>query len=307
MRIGIDLTHAYQRQGGIPRYAVELARALLKIDQDNEYVWFFRGEPRPELMDLSAKMHVSPVRHQVLCEQIWLYRAARQARVDVLHLTGFAGPLAYGGAAVATLMDMTQFLYPETMKFKQALYWRWLFPLSLKRKKAIVTISNHSRQDASRLLGIPLEKITSIPLACSSEFLQEKSQSQLREAARRVFDAAVETAYGGKVHLPFGPLAEASLRRLDAMTTVGDLAVISALDAETGEVAAFEELVGSHGGVGGAQTQGFVLYPSTFTEPGGSVVGAPALHGVLIGWLEELGLRGSAVAQAAAGGPATDA
>jgi glycosyltransferase involved in cell wall biosynthesis len=34
-------------------------------------------------------------------------------------------------------------------------------------------------------LGIPLEKITSIPLACSSEFLQEKSQSQLREAAGR--------------------------------------------------------------------------------------------------------------------------
>jgi glycosyltransferase involved in cell wall biosynthesis len=186
MRIGIDLTHTYQRQGGIPRYGLELARALLSIDQGNEYVWFFRGETRPELAGLGARMHVSPIRHQVFCEQTWLYLAARQARLDILHLTGFAGPLMYKGAAVATLMDMTQFLHPETMKFKQALYWRWLFPLSLKRKQAIVTISDHSRQDASRLLGIPLEKITSIPLACSYEFWQEKSPSQLDETARRL-------------------------------------------------------------------------------------------------------------------------
>jgi uncharacterized membrane protein YvlD (DUF360 family) len=97
----------------------------------------------------------------------------------------------------------------------------------------------------------------------------------------------------------FGPMAEASLRRLDGMATVGDLAVISTLDADTGEVAAFEELVGSHGGLGGAQTEAFLLYPATFAEPAAPIVGAPAVHHVLVGWLADLGLRG-----AAAGPPA---
>jgi uncharacterized membrane protein YvlD (DUF360 family) len=92
---------------------------------------------------------------------------------------------------------------------------------------------------------------------------------------------------------PFGPLAAASLLRLDGFTNVGDLAVISTLDPETGEVAAFEELVGSHGGLGGAQTEAFVLYPSTLADPTAPIVGAPALHGVLVGWLRELGLRGA--------------
>lgn len=100
----------------------------------------------------------------------------------------------------------------------------------------------------------------------------------------------------GEVHgadplAPFGPLAEASLRRLDGMANVGDLVVISSYWADTGEVAAFEELVGSHGGLGGPQTEAFVLYPAGLAEPAAPIVGAPALHGVLRGWLEELGLR----------------
>ena len=93
--------------------------------------------------------------------------------------------------------------------------------------------------------------------------------------------------------VPFGSLAEASLRRLDEMANVGDLAVVSMLDPETGEVAAFEELVGSHGGMGGAQTDAFLLYPAAFAEPVGPIVGAPAVHRVLVGWLEGLGLRGA--------------
>ena len=90
---------------------------------------------------------------------------------------------------------------------------------------------------------------------------------------------------------PFGPLAETSLRRLDGFGNVGDLVVISMLDPEAGEVAAFEELVGSHGGLGGAQTDAFLLYPAFLAAPTGPIVGAPSVHQVLVGWLEELGLR----------------
>jgi uncharacterized membrane protein YvlD (DUF360 family) len=91
----------------------------------------------------------------------------------------------------------------------------------------------------------------------------------------------------------FGPLAEASLRRLDGFADVGDLVVISMLDTDTGEVAAFEELVGSHGGLGGAQTEAFLLYPGVFAAPEEPIVGAPVVHHVLVGWLRDLGLRES--------------
>ncbi len=98
---------------------------------------------------------------------------------------------------------------------------------------------------------------------------------------------------------PFGAIAEAAIRRLDGIANVGDLAVISMLDPETQEVAAFEELVGSHGGLGGAQTEAFVVYPATFAGPAAPLVGAPAVHDLLVGWLAGLGLR-----EARAAGPA---
>jgi hypothetical protein len=58
---------------------------------------------------------------------------------------------------------------------------------------------------------------------------------------------------------------------------------------EFGEVAAFEELVGSHGGMGGTQSFPFVLHPSELSWPADEVVGAERVHRIFRGWLAELG------------------
>src|SRR6185503_2724511 len=68
--------------------------------------------------------------------------------------------------------------------------------------------------------------------------------------ARYLDDGRVE---GEDPTEPFGPNTLLSLRREDAMEHAADLLLISQYDPELGEVAAFEELIGSHGGLGGAQ------------------------------------------------------
>jgi putative membrane protein len=83
----------------------------------------------------------------------------------------------------------------------------------------------------------------------------------------------------------FGPNAAAHLRRTDAFPDAPDILVSSLYDPETGEVAAFEELIGSHGGLGGWQTQPFLMYPSALPRPEAPIVGAANLHEVLKGWL----------------------
>lgn len=90
---------------------------------------------------------------------------------------------------------------------------------------------------------------------------------------------------------PFGRHAADALRRLDAMSNVSDLVLNSRLDPDTQEVAAFEELVGSHGGLGGWQTRAFLLYPSEWAAPDGPLVGAVAVHEQLVSWLEDAGIR----------------
>jgi uncharacterized membrane protein YvlD (DUF360 family) len=92
----------------------------------------------------------------------------------------------------------------------------------------------------------------------------------------------------------FGPNAADHLRRTDDFPHCADLMVNSTFWPEFGEVAAFEELVGSHGGMGGTQSYPFVLHPSELSWPAGEVVGAERVHRIFCGWLTELGHSGYA-------------
>jgi len=83
----------------------------------------------------------------------------------------------------------------------------------------------------------------------------------------------------------FGPNAAAHLKRTDGFTNAPDILVMSLYRPQTEEVAAFEELVGSHGGLGGPQTQPFVLYPVVLPIDPGPIVGAAALHAQLKTWV----------------------
>jgi putative membrane protein len=86
----------------------------------------------------------------------------------------------------------------------------------------------------------------------------------------------------------FGANAPAHLRRTDGFPAAPDLLVNSFYDSSSNEGAAFEELIGFHGGLGGYQTQPFLLYPSAFDLPSAPLVGAAAVHHVLKGWLAQL-------------------
>ena len=61
---------------------------------------------------------------------------------------------------------------------------------------------------------------------------------------------------------------------------------------ETG--CAFEELISFHGGIGGPQTRPFILHPADLAVPAAPIVGAAAVHGILLGWRRELNGAASA-------------
>ncbi|MDW4898534.1 MULTISPECIES: alkaline phosphatase family protein [Streptomyces] len=115
----------------------------------------------------------------------------------------------------------------------------------------------------------------------------------------------------------FGAGAADAVRRTDTFPHVADIMVNSMYDPGTGTVHAFEEQIGSHGGLGGEQSRPFLLWPRGLTDPldimaaesvdsvesvestgtvgsasasvapGGGLVGAEAVHRVLTRWLQE--------------------
>ena len=59
-------------------------------------------------------------------------------------------------------------------------------------------------------------------------------------------------------------------------------------DPDLDEGCAFEELISFHGGLGGPQTRPFIMHPERLPVPDEPIVGAAAVHGVLVGWREML-------------------
>jgi len=111
----------------------------------------------------------------------------------------------------------------------------------------------------------------------------------------------------------YGPYAADAVRRTAGFPNAPDILVNSAVDPDTGAVHAFEDQIGSHGGLGGEQGNAFLLSPLDLSPPtaagGGAgagaaegaaaesaaaqaeLVGAERVHEVLRGWLREVAAR----------------
>jgi len=85
----------------------------------------------------------------------------------------------------------------------------------------------------------------------------------------------------------FGPNAVQHVLRTHRFSNCPDIMVNSTWWSDMDEVAAFEELVGSHGGMGGTQSHPFVLHPVDLAWPEEPVVGAENVHRVLKSWLPD--------------------
>lgn len=79
----------------------------------------------------------------------------------------------------------------------------------------------------------------------------------------------------------FGKNIARHLRRNSSFKYTPDILVNSFYDEENDEVCAFEELVGSHGGAGGSQSEPFILYPNNWDIGDEEIVGAESIYRIL--------------------------
>jgi uncharacterized membrane protein YvlD (DUF360 family) len=112
-------------------------------------------------------------------------------------------------------------------------------------------------------------------------------RASLMSATGPVDLAAAEAAGIDRI-ADYGPRAAEAMQRLARFLTAGDLILLGAVDRVTAEVTGFEELIGSHGGLGGRQTEPFILCPASLELAEDPPVGAPALYRQLTAWREQL-------------------
>lgn len=85
----------------------------------------------------------------------------------------------------------------------------------------------------------------------------------------------------------YGSTAAAGLLRVAGFENSGDIIAIGAHDAASDQVVSFEELVGSHGGLGGPQGEAFIAYPSSRRLDAEPLIGSPAINSQLRRWMSD--------------------
>ena len=79
----------------------------------------------------------------------------------------------------------------------------------------------------------------------------------------------------------FGKNIAMHIKRNSSFKYSPDILVNSFYDKKTNEVCAFEELIGSHGGAGGSQSEPFILYPKEWQVDDEDLIGAENIYKIL--------------------------
>lgn len=153
---------ANYRSAGIHGYIYHTLRHLPDAAPDFDFdVYVGAGQP-PEHPALHVRPALIPTGNplwRIVWEQGFapLHLAAR--RPVLLHGMGFSLPLIWPGPGLVTIYDMSFFRYPERLTAARRAYLQRVVPLSARRARRVITISESSRREITELTGVPEHRI----------------------------------------------------------------------------------------------------------------------------------------------------
>ena len=161
MRVGIDLTAVWRPTTGLETVAVEMSRAMMRLDQENEYVLFFSREVHSAFTEFEGCFEkvVLPFQNEAICKNILMPFLPAIRTLDFLHFPVFPPPWWCACPHGWTMPDAAPWLYPETMKAKSRFYFKTLGQLAMRRCRLIVTDTNASKSDLLGVFGDRTENI----------------------------------------------------------------------------------------------------------------------------------------------------
>jgi glycosyltransferase involved in cell wall biosynthesis len=169
----LSLSDSY-RGAGIHRYIRALLEHLPEVS--GHRVTAYLGEPRAgdvAWRGIDARQApfatVAPAA-RVLWEQLFQPALLLRTQVDLLHGPAYALPLICPARSVVTIHDLSFILYPHTFNRANRLYLRLITRLAVRQADAVITVSEHTRNDVMRLLKVPADRVHAVPNGVDQRF-----------------------------------------------------------------------------------------------------------------------------------------
>ena len=177
---------------GIGIYTRALWHAMQKITGDSAEAWSFQpyafgrnlptlecGAPQVLAQRFSLSCLLSATLHKSLPNS-----AKLKTELDLLHATDHHIPRIKGVPVVATVMDLIPLLHPEWIRQDLPRLKNWLFVQTIKSADHVITISEHSKQDLVKHLGIEPEQVSVTPLGVEPCYFDRIPAKQIEATLR---------------------------------------------------------------------------------------------------------------------------
>jgi glycosyltransferase involved in cell wall biosynthesis len=185
MRIGIDARLVYYSQAGITQYILRLTQGLAEIDRENEFIILQSRKDKHIIVDKPNFKRVSlwtPSHHRL--EQVALRVEIAGLDLDVLHSPDFIPPFHLRCKSIITIHDLAFLVYPHFLTKESARYYGQI-DQAVKRTDHIIAVSESTKQDTIRLLGVPEHKITVIYESANPIYRPVNDQEALEQTKRK--------------------------------------------------------------------------------------------------------------------------
>lgn len=182
MRIGFDAHSIGTGLGGNETYASNLIEALAELDSRNEYILYVTKQEAVERF-ANRWSHVQVVRTlphtPIIRIPLTLTAELRRRPVDILHVQYTAPPWA-PCKTVVMIHDLSFEHLPETFKRRSWMQMRLTVRRTARAAAHVVTDSEYSREDILRTYRLPVDRVTTTPLAASHRFKTVEDKRELK-------------------------------------------------------------------------------------------------------------------------------
>jgi len=192
MHVVLDARYLSRTQSGVGHYTQRLIGGLAAIDVANRYTCIVvRDGPGLPVVQPNIECWPTSISFEDhLRGDLWLLGylpvRLRRLRADVYHGPAVFLPLIkLGYRTVVTVHDLVSFLFPSTVPRKYSLYMRLMTRLAVRSADRIIAVSGATKEDLSRVLGVPDARVAVIHEAVAPEFTVPTTPAAVEAVARR--------------------------------------------------------------------------------------------------------------------------
>jgi glycosyltransferase involved in cell wall biosynthesis len=199
VRIGINALFLQKPTSGMGQHLLHLLEGLDTLDEkDQQYMLLAPRFRRaytvraPQLSDrfrevevVSALARLGENVEQVYWEQMGIVAAGMREKIDLLHCPYWSNPVWSPWPTVVTVHDVIQFVLPEYAWRKISRLYFGMVSVAARRAQAVITVSECSKRDIMKIIGLPAERIHVIGNAVDASFYPVRDAWQLANVRER--------------------------------------------------------------------------------------------------------------------------